>query len=366
MWDVIVVGAGPAGSAAAKRCAEYGLNTLLLDKRKLPRDKVCDGMVMGPLAHTLIKQEFGEIPKSILTKPSNLSGYMFQVPGVGTGKLDNFTPLTWRRDLDYWMNQVAQAKGVEIWQESRVTGLRPEGQGFWVEIARGKQSSELEARFVVGADGANSAVRKFLFPDLKVRYSQTVQEIYRGELDLDKKYYHWFYPLEHAPMGFGIHHKDGLLIIDMGGRVGEIKEFCSWVKSFLAGNYSFDINQKLVWRGGCLEPVMYKEITTRTFSPARGNALLVGDAGCFCIPVSGEGIGVALKSGLLAADSIIKATKSGEQADAIYLAEIDGLISTLKEVLPTFKKVVDEVRGGGNSLPEVLRDAYASTLLMMF
>ena len=55
MADVIVVGAGPAGSAAAKRCAEYGLDTLILEKRRLPRDKVCSGMIMGPAAHTLIK-----------------------------------------------------------------------------------------------------------------------------------------------------------------------------------------------------------------------------------------------------------------------------------------------------------------------
>ena len=43
MFDVIVVGAGPAGSAAAKRCAESGLKTLMLEKESLLREKVCDG-----------------------------------------------------------------------------------------------------------------------------------------------------------------------------------------------------------------------------------------------------------------------------------------------------------------------------------
>lgn len=366
MWDVIVVGAGPAGSAAAKRSAEYGLKTLLLEKRKLPRDKVCDGMVMGPLARTLIKQEFGDIPDDILSKPYHLSGHIFHVPGIGTEKLDMLTPLTWRRNLDYWMNQKAQAKGVELWQGARVTGLRPKGQSFSVEIEKNREKTELEARFVVGADGANSVARGCLFPQLKVRYSQTYQRCFQGELDLNKKYYHWFYPAEYFPLGFGIHHKDNVVVIDVGGGLGKIKDFCLWVKDFLAENYSFDINQKPVWQGGCLSPVMYREVTSCTFSPAKGNALLVGDAGFLCIPVTGGHIGVAIKSGLLAADSIIKAVESGKQADAIYLAEIDGLLSVFKEVLPWFKRIIEEVKSGGRSLPEVLRDAYGNTLLRMF
>ena len=361
MWDVIVIGAGPAGSAAAKRCAEGGLKTLLLEKKKLPRDKVCDGMVMGPVAHTLIKQEFGDIPKEILTIPDSLSGYMFQVPGIGSSPMHNFTPLAWRRDLDYWMNQQAQAKGTEINDTSLVTNLKTKGQGFLVEITRNKQKSELETKFVVGAEGATSTVRKHLFPELKIRYSQTIQEIYRGQLDLDKHYYHWFYPIERAPLNFGLHHKEGFFIIDVGSRVGEAKELRTWVKNLLAKNYGFDINQEPAWRGGCLEPVMYKEMISGTMLPGRGNALLVGDAGGFCIPVTGEGIGAAIKSGLMAGDAIIKATKSGGQADKIYLAEIEGLISTFKELLPLFKNILEEIKGGGSSLPEVLRDAYQAT-----
>jgi len=207
-----------------------------------------------------------------------------------------------------------------------------------------------------------SVVRRSLFPELEVRYSQTYQQCFRGELDLDKKCYHWFYPVEYFPLSFGVHHKDDVVIMDVGGRLGEVKEFCLWVKNFLAENYSFDINQKPVWRGGCLVPVMYKEVTSRTFSPAKGNALLVGDAGGFPIPVSGEGIGVAIKSGLLAADSIIRALESGEQPDTIFLAEVDGLISTFKEVLPWFKRIAEEAKSGGYSLPEVLREGYRNTL----
>ena len=109
---------------------------------------------------------------------------------------------------------------------------------------------------------------------------------------------------------------------------------------------------------------MYREIISHSFLPARGNALLIGDAGCLCIPVSGEGIGTAIKSGLLAAESTIKATESGGQADRIYLAEVDVIISKFNDILPWFKKIIEELKIGGRSLPEVVRDSYSSTLRM--
>jgi len=120
MPDVIVIGAGPAGSVAAKKCAESGLDTLILEKRILPRDKVCSGMVMGEIAHSLIRQEFGEIPREVLTQPSQLNGYMFHTPGIGSQPVDNFTLLTWRRNLDHWMTQKAEAKGARLQPGARV------------------------------------------------------------------------------------------------------------------------------------------------------------------------------------------------------------------------------------------------------
>lgn len=137
MYDVIVVGAGPTGSTGAKKCAEQGLMTLLLEKRQLPRDKVCSGMIMGPVAHTLIKQEFGDLTETVLTQPNHLLGYVFHVPGMGHEKLDNFTLLTWRRNLDYWMIRKAQASGVALWQGALVVDIKQQAYtGFPLRIWR--------------------------------------------------------------------------------------------------------------------------------------------------------------------------------------------------------------------------------------
>ena len=67
--DVVIIGGGPAGSVAAKKCAENGIHTVLLEKKRLPRRKVCSGMLLSKLVHILIDNEFGPIPEKYLRSP---------------------------------------------------------------------------------------------------------------------------------------------------------------------------------------------------------------------------------------------------------------------------------------------------------
>ena len=364
MYDVIVVGGGPSGSTVAKRCAQYGLNTLLLEKKRLPRNKVCSGMVLKPVAHTLIKHEFGDLPETLLCHPKYLSGIMFHIPGLGSQKVDILHPLTWRRDLDYWMNEKAQAMGAEIWQETRVIGVREEGPGFFVTAMKNEERVKLETRFVVGAEGAISIVRKSLFPGLKMTYVQAYQEHYLGQLDLDKKYFHSFRILGSKPDRFGVIHKDDLFILSYGGEIGQIKGLVERSKDSLFQYCHFDRSQKLIHKEGCLEPILYKELLTKVFMPAKGNALLIGDAGGFIMPVILEGIGLGIKSGQMAANSIAKSVESGKQAEGIYLSQVEDVLSMFKSIQPLVKRIAEETEKGNPSLLDLLCEACNHILKM--
>ena len=82
MYNVIVAVGGSTGSIAAQKCVRKGFRTLLVERKRLPRDKVCSGMVMGPWANDIIAREFGEIPKRVLVSPNYLCGQLIHVPGV--------------------------------------------------------------------------------------------------------------------------------------------------------------------------------------------------------------------------------------------------------------------------------------------
>ena len=357
MYDVIVVGGGPGGSIAAKRCAQGGLKTLLLERKKLPRDKVCSGMVMGPWANDIIRQEFGSIPLEILVDPCQLSGHMIHVPGTQPQRILCKTPLAWRKDLDFWMIQMAREDGVKIWEEVKVIRVNQKAGTCTVTMMQGKTPQELKSRFVIGADGGASAVRKSLFPQLKVQYSVPLRECYDGALDLEKDYFHWFFPKCRARPRFGLNHKGDCFLIEGSG----IKELRNEINQILV-KYGFNTKSKAIWKDGCLIPRLHEALITGSFSPAKGNILLIGDAAGLLFPITFEGIGTALKSGILAADSVAQAVKQGEEAAGIYLYELKPVLNAIKSLIFLSERLKHETDNGSEAISIALKEAYEETL----
>jgi len=357
MYDVIVVGGGPGGSVTAKRCAQAGFKTVLIERKRLPRDKVCSGMVMGAWAHDIIEQEFGTIPQEILVDPCYLSGHMIHVSEVQPQVILCKTPLAWRKDLDFWMNQKAQEDSVEIWDGAKVVQVAQKNGACTVTMIQRETTQELKSRFVIGADGAASVIRKSLFPGLKVRYSVPMRECYDGALDLEKDYFHWFFPKYRPRPRFGLNHKGDCFLIEGSG----IKKLRNEIIQILA-KYGFNTKSKAVWKDGCLIPRLHEALITGSFSPAQGNILLIGDAAGLLFPITFEGIGTALKSGILAADSVARSVKEGREPAGIYLQELKSILKTIRSLHSWNKKLEQEATKGGAELSKALKSAYGETL----
>jgi len=356
-FDVIVAGAGPGGSAAAKRCAESGLHTLLIEKKQLPRDKVCSGMVMGQWACDVIEEEFGEIPKSVLTDPRRLAGHRFYVGTAEPQELKWPTSLAWRRDLDFWMVQGARKSGVIMREGHRVAGVKFVNGGCRVTLLKEGKTEDVHARFVIGADGGASVVRRSIFPTLKVRYSGPIRECYRGALDLEKDFFHWFFPKCLPRPRFDVNHKDGVFLIEGSG----LRELRNEIGETLS-RYGFHPESTPEWKDGCAVALMHDQLLSGAFKPAKRNVLLVGDAAGLILPITFEGIGSALKSGILAAEAIVKRFDDGTRAASLYRKSLEPILEVIRRLCIVQAELKAASNGGADRLAKSLKNAYRETL----
>jgi len=356
-WDVIVVGGGPGGALAAKKCAEKGLETLLLEKKKMPRDKCCSGMVMGPWGQQIIEKEFGEYPPEVMTETEHLLGYAIHIPGVPAQTYDVKTPATWRKFLDTWLCKGALDAGAEVWDGTRVTAVSPTDMQYSLTVEQDGSSFALTSSFLIGADGAYSAVRRALFPDFKPTLLAGYRECYEARIDLPERRFNIFTALGKAPMFF-VHHKKQYMLLEGMATKGRLKEVITQAKQLLIDNYGLAPQSEPVWRDGCVEPLMSRELTAGTFLPALGNALVIGDAAGLNIPVSGEGLSTSLKSGLDAANAVIEAQSSGKMAGGIYMKKINELLEKFKDI-QSFASCIKQAQL--NQDPQAFSDAWLAS-----
>lgn len=368
IWDVVVVGGGPSGSATAKRCAEYGLKTLLLEKQSLPRHKVCTGALMCSHAQNIVKEVFGEPPLEVLTDPPYVNGFIVYSPGYKGRPSEHRMHLAWRDDLDYWMNQKAVKAGSELWQKARFVGITEETHGYLVKLEREGRSEEIKAKFVVGADGGNSLVRRSIFPDFKPTHMKAFQNVYKSKVNLDPKYIHWYviYPDRYI---FEVHQKtwkgQHVTVIDGQGRPGEIvkmKDVMSRAVGVLAKECGFDPKSELLWVDGCLDGMWLREVFSGSFKPAKGNLLLAGDSSGIRMPVTADGIGTGVHCGVMAADAINKAIHGQGKAEELYVQETKGLLSRLEKLIPPRGYISEQAKKGPDYLLDAYQKVYDDTL----
>ena len=338
MYDIVVVGAGPSGIAAAKRCAENGFDTLLLEKFQMPRRKVCDG-TMAPGAQALVKQEYGDIPESVRCDPPSVKGLVFYTPTPVP--YHYVSPWVWRKNLDHWMCKIAKDKGVEVWELALFTGLRKTRKGYTLYIEHEGAKKRVETRYVVGADGAVSRVRRSIFPNKEFTFLQQGHERYVGELDLDRDWYHEFLHPEADGMGlYSVYNKEDKFVIGYAAIMGRLDELIAESHVYLQ-QYGFDPTLEPVWSGRCFEPIFPDLLGSRKFRPAKDDVLLVGDAGGLMMPISMEGIGPGISSGLKAANAIARAAKTNKPAGELYLEELEPMIDLFDKADKYERKVIE-------------------------
>lgn len=324
--DVIVIGAGPAGSICASYLAKAGVDVLLLDKEVFPRDKTCGDMITETVANHVARLEAAD-------KLDKMSVFVNQLLIVGSNGNEVLVPFecygTKRRDFDMLMLETAISWGAEFRPACRAVGLiREKGSICGVRVRSGGVESELRAKVVVGADGALSLIAKEagLMKEEPasmsigmsayfegVRFDRNIalgQYSAYGAVFFDKRVtpgYCWVLPSGdggvlrgHCNVGLVVDYADG----SRPGHEDLEERMRSWIEgSTRASTLLGAASQITPWRKGKLTYL------TQNMDKTADGLILIGDAASVMQPLRGDGLAAAADSARAAADAVWEALK---------------------------------------------------------
>ncbi len=334
MWDVIVVGAGPAGASTAYFLAQRGVSVLLLDRQAFPRDKVCgDGVSAKGLA-VLEQMGLAEwISQHGFVEPHTL---LISGPDGSSVAMDyTHAPFCYgrvipRRVLDSALVNQAAVAGAHLVENCHVRLCeRIGGRGVRVSGIQAGRSWFSDARLLVLAEGSRAALSKQLGltrsdPDLAAIRGYFAEESCpndRLEIHYGKAIspgYAWIFPLG-----------DGTANVGLGTFLQQVRRrlnLASELERIMAENPYF--RQRLTAIAGRLS---VKGFTLRTdLTKSRlyaDHVVVVGEAAHLVNPLTGEGIAPALVSGQAAAEHIHKALERGHFSAAALASYGDDIRS---------------------------------------
>lgn len=364
--DVIVVGAGPSGSATAYHLAQAGLDVLLLEKTVFPREKVCGDGLTPRATKQLIKMGVDlDAPGWIRNKGLRIigGGVRMELPWPDLASYPDYGLVRTRMDFDQILAERAVAVGAKLRLNTSVTEPIVDDTGRITGVVA--KTPDGEARFtaplVVAADGNSTrlslamglrkrddrpmgvAVRRYYTsPRHDDDYLESWLELWDGERLLPG--YGWVFGVGDGTSNVGL----GLLNTS---EAFKNVDYRGLLKSWLAGmpeewGYQEE-NATGPVRGAAL-PMGFN----RTPHYTRG-LLLVGDAGGMINPFNGEGIAYAMESAEMAAEVIVQALGRPTAAQR-------------ERALHDYPRVLKESYGGYYTLGRVFVKAIGDPRLMKF
>ncbi len=310
-WDVIVVGAGPAGSATARLLAKAGARVLLLDRARFPREKPCSEY-LSPESTRVLERLGAEVLDAVAAAaPARLTGMKVVAPsGTGVvGRFDTFSFALPRTTFDSILRDAAETAGAEVREGVKVEELVYDGGAVGGVVARATGNGKREtirARVVVGADGLRSVVARRLGKVIRtapyrVAFTAHVADACDvddlGEMHVGRPGY-----VGLGPIGAGVTTVALVLPLAEARR----------------GERFFDELNRFPGVAGRFDPrrIVRRVLATGPFArwsrrPAANGALLVGDAADFFDPFTGQGIYSALRGAELAAAAIVDTLATG-------------------------------------------------------
>jgi len=291
MYDLIIIGGGPSGSSAGRTAGKLGLNTLLIEKEKFPRNKPCGGALSSYAVSCL---DF-KIPEFAIERNISKVRVHFKDRFVESEKESTLAYLISRKVFDNYLLEKARETGIEVHTDEKVLDCI-EGEDC-VEV-RTTDNTYL-AKFVLIAEGSGGTLKHKVRPkDLRTEYSLGLvseipdrDEVIKNRLPDTADFYFGI-----AQGGYGwIFPHTGYYSVGVVGIAEYLKHPKKTMLDFLQAN-GFSCNSPIFAHILPLGGIKRETVSSRL--------LLSGDAAGFIDAFSGEGIAYAIRSGQLAAEII--------------------------------------------------------------
>ena len=367
--DVIVVGAGPAGSSTAYYLAQAGLDVLLLEKSRFPREKVCgDGLTPRAVKALVamgvpISEDDGWLRNKGLRVVG--AGMRLELPWPELTSFPGYGLVRTRMDFDQRLAQRAREAGAHLIEGVTVTGpVRDDRTGRIVGVTARPEGGEQQvyrARLVIAADGNSSrlsvamglrkrddrpigvAVRAYY---TSPRHDDDYLESWLDLWDQDRLLpgYGWIFGMGDGTSNIGL----GLL--NTSTAFGNT-DYQALLKRWLAGmppEWGFTEENRIGPVRGAALPMAFNRTPSYT-----DGLLLVGDAAGMVNPFNGEGIAYAMESGEIAARVVTQALAWPDAAGA-------------ERVLHGYPRVLADAYGGYYALGRAFVKAIGRPELMRF
>ncbi len=340
MEDVLVVGTGPAGAAAAYLSAKSGLRTSIVDKKVLPREKICGGLITAHCGAE-IRDIFGrDIPREAHVEPPVLTERVIPPSGRANGfhnplnRIENVD----RGRFDHWLTSLAVEEGASLHCPKELVAMRRTDNGWIAQLRSRGGVEELGARYVIGADGVYSSCRRELLGGRNQKTISVIQEHYEGRGPFGDSFY-LFFKGDISPIYAYVVPKGSCTVLGLGvhrslGPPADLamSRFRGWIHQ----TFGYEARGHTHREGW--------SIPFGDVAYGKGRVLLVGDAGGFCEPFTGEGIYFGIQSSRAAIAAILAHGDGGRYVAEVYKDIAAPIGRKVRQITDYVSTLTDEER----------------------